>query len=183
MKKLLNRRWIALLALLLALAMINLSIFQKEQQLAHGTVVYLELAPVDPRSLMQGDYMALRFAIGDDIRHALNVEDSSSLASETAKTKTYVIVSRDEQNRAQFKTLFEGQKLEADDLLLRYRSRGDSVRFATNAFFFQEGHAEFYETAKYGQFRVNEHGEPLLAAMYDSNLKRIEPIPEPTVEK
>lgn len=181
MKKLLSRRVTGLLALFIALGVINLSIFQKEQQLAHGAVVYLELAPVDPRSLMQGDYMALRFAIGDKIRLARNNKDSSLLATKT--TENYVIVSRDGQNRAQFKALYEGQKLDADDLLLRYRTLGDSVRFATNAFFFQEGHAEIYETAKYGQFRVNEHGEPLLAAMYDGSLKRIEPVPESAVEK
>ncbi|MCL1480922.1 MAG: GDYXXLXY domain-containing protein [Marinobacter sp.] len=70
MKQWLSRRIIGLLALLVALAMVNLSVFQKEQQLAHGKVVYLDLAPVDPRSLMQGDYMALSFAIGQEIRRA-----------------------------------------------------------------------------------------------------------------
>src|SRR5690606_19512775 len=34
-----------------------------ERTLRDGQLVLLELAPVDPRSLMQGDYMALRFAV------------------------------------------------------------------------------------------------------------------------
>ena len=35
------------------------TVWQFEQTLAEGTIVTLELAPVDPRSLLQGDYMAL----------------------------------------------------------------------------------------------------------------------------
>ena len=35
----------------------------KETTILKGKLVYLELAPVDPRSLMQGDYMALYYAI------------------------------------------------------------------------------------------------------------------------
>ena len=53
------------LALVLAVAS---GIWQREQLLGSGRVVILELAPVDPRSLMQGDYMALTFAAGADAR-------------------------------------------------------------------------------------------------------------------
>jgi len=35
---------------------------------ARRQVVYLELAPVDPRSLIQGDYMALRFALARECK-------------------------------------------------------------------------------------------------------------------
>ena len=45
----------------------NHSIVAKEHIRANGERIYLELAPVDPHSLMQGDYMALRFAIARDI--------------------------------------------------------------------------------------------------------------------
>jgi uncharacterized membrane-anchored protein len=153
MKQPLSRRMIGLLALLVALAIVNLSVFQKEQHLANGKVVYLDLAPVDPRSLMQGDYMTLSFAIGQEIRRAFG---SSEQDFSTAKTSThYVIVALDNQNRASFKALFTGQDLSSEELLLRYRIRHNVVHFASNAFFFQEGDAEYYEAARYGQFRVN----------------------------
>jgi uncharacterized membrane-anchored protein len=64
------RKWGVLAAAVVILAVINVSILQKERHLADGRVVYLELAPVDPRSLMQGDYMTLNFAIQDQIRQA-----------------------------------------------------------------------------------------------------------------
>ena len=49
------------------LVAVNGSIVAKERIKTHGERIYLELAPVDPRSLMQGDYMALRFALAESI--------------------------------------------------------------------------------------------------------------------
>ncbi|HEV8078349.1 MAG TPA: GDYXXLXY domain-containing protein [Marinobacter sp.] len=177
MKHLLSRRLFGLLALLVALAVVNLAVFQKERQLAHGKVVYLELAPVDPRSLMQGDYMTLSFAIGQDIRRAVERGGLDFSASEISAH--FVIVTLDSQNRASFKALFNGQDLAPAELLLRFRLRHNRVHFATNAFFFQEGDADYYQAARYGQFRVNEQGEPLLVALYGDDLKRLGP-PEKT---
>ena len=65
-----TRRWerlIVVAALVLILVLINWQIWSKERHLAEGEVVFLELAPVDPRSLMQGDYMALRFALANRV--------------------------------------------------------------------------------------------------------------------
>ena len=45
------------------LAVFNVAIYRNERLLASGETLYLELAPVDPRSLMQGDYMRLRYAV------------------------------------------------------------------------------------------------------------------------
>src|SRR5690606_24345673 len=48
--------------LAIVLLVVNTGIYQREQILQQGQTAVLALAPVDPRSLMQGDYMALRFA-------------------------------------------------------------------------------------------------------------------------
>src|SRR5690554_3642735 len=50
-------------ALCLVLAVACYLVYGFERTLRDGQLVLLELAPVDPRSLMQGDYMALRFAV------------------------------------------------------------------------------------------------------------------------
>src|SRR6185436_18060197 len=42
--------------LVLVLGAVNWSIWGKERIKASGAVVYLDLAPLDPRSIMQGDY-------------------------------------------------------------------------------------------------------------------------------
>ena len=61
------RKGIAILAGVAILALANFSIYSRERLLTEGSVVLLHLAPVDPRSLMQGDYMALNFAVANSL--------------------------------------------------------------------------------------------------------------------
>lgn len=158
--------------MLLILALVNWAIWAKERHLAEGEVVYLELAPVDPRSLIQGDYMALRFALANQIHSALY--QHAVLQDEPQKASNgYVVVRLGEQRSAHFQRLDDGSALADDERRLRYRLRHGQVRFATDAFFFQEGHAERYELARYGQFRLNRHGELLLVALYDEELNAL----------
>ncbi|MFQ1046392.1 GDYXXLXY domain-containing protein, partial [Acinetobacter sp. NIOH-H-8] len=42
---------------------INVTVWRFEHAISSGENVLLELAPVDPRSLMQGDYMRLSYAL------------------------------------------------------------------------------------------------------------------------
>ena len=49
------------LAVILVGIVANTSIWQKEKLIKTGQPVFVALAPVDPRSLMQGDFMALNF--------------------------------------------------------------------------------------------------------------------------
>lgn len=51
-------------SLVTALGVANGAIWQKEQLISTGRPIFLELAPVDPRSLMQGDYMAWTLICG-----------------------------------------------------------------------------------------------------------------------
>ncbi|TVP44631.1 MAG: hypothetical protein EA345_15205 [Halomonas sp.] len=168
-----RNRWVVVAATVLVLALVNGAIWQKERHLAEGDIVYLELAPVDPRSLIQGDYMALNFTLGNQIHSALFQQDAVRQAEPQQASNGYVVVRLDEQRIAHFQRLDDGSALANDERRLRYRLRHGQVRFATDAFFFQEGHAERYEPARYGQFRVNSQGEPLLVALYDTALNRL----------
>ncbi|MCG2746281.1 MAG: GDYXXLXY domain-containing protein [Desulfobulbaceae bacterium] len=167
---------IALVSLVIILALFNWSIFAKEKQLASGKVVYLALAPVDPRSLMQGDYMALHFRLADEVYTALpKTEDAKRWGHDVASSDGYVVVSLDKRGVGSFKGLYKDQVLSEDDMMMRYRVRNGAVKFATNAYFFQEGQGEYYQPAHYGQFRVDDRGEVLLVALYDKDLKRLTP--------
>lgn len=160
---------IALLTLIIILALINWSIYKKEQHIKNGEVLYLELAPVDPRSLMQGDYMALRFKIANEIRKALPKETYSIPAKDGE-----VVVTMDPNHVGTYKALYKGQSLGSNERRIHFRVRNYQVKLATNAFFFEEGHAKEYQDARYGEFRV-ENGEVLLVNMYDKDLKRLGP--------
>lgn len=63
---------------------------RNEHIIAHGEVLRLELAPIDPRSLLQGDYMRLRFALDSALReHAPRLRPGD-----------VITVQLDEQHRA-----------------------------------------------------------------------------------
>lgn len=179
------RNVIVVTALILVLGLVNWSIFTKEQHLQHGKIVYLELAPVDPRSLMQGDFMTLRFSIGNEIRNATRGDTEQEPKRLFATTDGKAVVTLDNNQVATFHSLTSEHPLESnkgdtdqgdsDQLELRYRVRNGRVKFATNAFFFQEGHAAVYEAARYGEFRVNGNGDVLLTALMDEELKKLVP--------
>lgn len=173
------RKIIAIVSLLIILGLVNWSIVGKEKHLAEGRIVYLHLAPVDPRSLMQGDYMALHFRMADEVYKALpKTKDRRRWRHKVAASDGYVVASLDEHNVGTFKGLYKDQHLSEDEILMRYRVRNGAVKFATNAFFFQEGHGKYYEPARYGQFRVDDKGELLLVAMYDKDLNKLESTEE-----
>ena len=56
------RRLLVLGGLLLVLAVANAIIVDKQRILGASQLVLLELRPVDPRALLQGDYMQLDLA-------------------------------------------------------------------------------------------------------------------------
>jgi uncharacterized membrane-anchored protein len=163
---------IALLSLLFILIAINLSIYQKEQHRKKGENLYLELAPVDPRSLMQGDYMALRFKVTNAIYDALKQQSNNPQSHRLKASQGEAIIRLDKHRIGTFKALYTNQKLLKDEILLYYRVRNAHIKLATNAFFFQEGSGKIYERAKYGHFRI-KNSHPLLVDMFDENLTRL----------
>ena len=57
------RKYMVLIIGLFILGAINVSIWHKEQLLANGKTVFLALAPVDPRSLMQAAGKRLKWRV------------------------------------------------------------------------------------------------------------------------
>lgn len=159
--------------LALVLVVANGGIWQREKLLATGKVVILELAPVDPRSLMQGDYMALNFAAGREVTRlrlgADRTEDESVMGVEP---DGYVMLAVDGRGVAQAVRIQPEAKPHSDaEVPLRYRVRDNSVRIVTNAYFFPEGQAKRYEVAKFGELRVADNGEALLVRMLGEDLQ------------
>ena len=154
---------IALLVAVAALAVVNFSIAGKERLLAEGRVVFLELAPVDPRSLMQGDYMALRFAAA--------VAAFGGGRTETQTADGHLVLRLDGRGVGEFARFDDGSSLAADEVRMRYRVRAGRPKFGTNAFFFEEGTADRYAPAQYGELRVDAEGEAILTGLRDRDLR------------
>jgi len=158
------RRIVAVLAGLVVLAVVNWSIYEREQLLADGRVVVLPLAPVDPRSLMQGDYMALLFAVADD---AARREPGEPLQDGR------IVVALDARGVGTYVRHDDGSPLAENEAVLRYRVRNGQVKFATNAYFFQEGEAERYALARFGELRVAPDGDAILTGLRGEDLARL----------
>jgi uncharacterized membrane-anchored protein len=158
----LSTRAVAIAALLIVLAAVNYSIYGKEQIIRSGEVIYLELAPVDPRSLMQGDYMALRFRLTEGIESAR----TAGTLEDNVRTAPLLLDDR------RVATLGS-----ANDATLRIRFQVlayDLIWLGTNAYFFAEGTAERYATARYGEFRLSpETGEAVLVGLRDTDLNSL----------
>jgi len=155
---------IILLNLVLLLVYFNYSVINKENLLKDGQLVLLELAPVDPRSLMQGDYMALRYGISENI-------DYGSMSK-----RGYCVVRLDSCGVAE-KVRFQKKPtpLNNDEYLISYKSSDRwNVNIGAESFFFQEGHAEKYEKAKYGGIKIDKNGNSLLIGLYDEQRNKIE---------
>ena len=151
------RRATVLVGLVLILALFNWSVAKKEALLRDGTPLLIELAPVDPRSLIQGDYMRLEYRIA-----ATSPATTNGRATATSSS------SADADNVARFvRRHDDGTPLAAGEHLLFYRRRGGRIKIGTDAFFFQEGHASRYERAKFGELRVDASGESLLIGLRD----------------
>jgi uncharacterized membrane-anchored protein len=140
-------------AALLIIAAINFMIMEKERTLADGRVMLLRLAPRDPRSLMQGDYMTLRYALAREISETQLEED-----------KGCVVVSLDEHNVAEFVRIHRDEELGLGEYLLFYRNRG-GLRLGAESFLFQEGDADLYAEARYGELKVDKSGASVLVGL------------------
>lgn len=150
--------------MILSLLIVNIEIIGKERIVRDGLTVHLRIAPRDPRSLMQGDYMALRYTMAEIVaRDAGQFDVDNGMA----------IVTVDNDGEARYEALYDGRMLREDQSLLRYRKRGDSVRIASDAYFFEEGSWELYRAAVFGELRVNASGEAVLTGLLDDQGKRL----------
>jgi uncharacterized membrane-anchored protein len=159
-----NKKLIILLNLVLLLGFINWSTVKKEQLASEGELILLELAPVDPRSLMQGDYMSLAYAISQD-----------QLPNNSPK-RGYFVVSPNEKRIARLvRVQTEKSPLNKGEYLINYTRKDWRVNIGAESYFFEEGQAKKFENAKFGGIKVDNKGNSLLMGLYDEKGKFIEP--------
>lgn len=158
---------IILLGLIGCLIFYNMQINKAQATIDNGETVLLSLRPVDPRALMLGDYMTLRYGEqaypnGIDIPKAPNGK---------------VILKLDKNNVAVFKTFDSRNDLSENEIRMNYvRLYSNQIRYGGDRFYFQEGTAQDYEAAEYGVFRIDLSGRAILVNLADEKFKIIEPV-------
>lgn len=149
--------------LVLLLGYFNWSVYKKEQTLKNGQLVLLELAPVDPRSLMQGDYMRLNYQ-----------EASSNLINDETATRGYAILKTDSHQVGKLIRLQNSlEPVNSNELVVKYKIVQNRIFLGSESFFFEEGQDTLYQNAKYGGLKVDDKGESLLIGLYDEYLQPI----------
>ena len=150
------RRKLSFLGILLVIVVFNLMIIHKERALQSGRMIYLELAPVDPRSLMQGDYMRLRYKLARDLSFPEEGNHLVYLTLKQSNVATKVSQAQTPGSIPIFVSYYDGKAV-----------------FATDSYFFQEGSRSVYSKARYGELRVDSAGTAVLSGLADENLKPI----------
>ncbi len=159
----------------LYLALFSIAVFaaiwvKNELHIKQSHSIFIELQPVDPRSLMQGDYMVLNYALYFD-----ESEYDSASVAETLNQKGHLLsyVDVDENNILVKSTLIASNRSEPlQHLWLKNPHRSLSALYpSSRSFFFAEGLAECYQQAKYAEFKVNAAGQAILVALRGEQLK------------
>lgn len=143
----------------LQIGFIGIESFTNEKVLAEGDLIKLELQPVDPRSLMQGDYVNLDFKI-----NKLALEDSSW-------NKKVKVLLREKDGFYEYAGNYkinnewhEAYQAQPGDVIINGKMLGyHSVIYGIESYFVEEGTGRDLETsAKYAYVRVGKTGNALL---------------------
>ncbi|PJG84643.1 GDYXXLXY domain-containing protein [Conservatibacter flavescens] len=161
---------------LLVLGIANYAIIKNENVLNSGIPIILKLAPVDPRSLMQGDYMELNYEILEQAQAALAEFKQGTYDSEQlTHTHFYILLKQNKEHVAEFCRLEVEPPTDFSNcqpniyLPLTAVSRW-RVEMPGQSYFFPEGQGEHYAKAKYGEYRFN-NGKVLLYRLLDEQKK------------
>lgn len=175
------RRLIILILLISTLGIVNGMVWHKENLIRNGDRIILSLAPVDPLSIMQGDYMVLNYNFPAWIsraEHHDRIPQYGMLVIErnlkNSIAKIIKVYGYDHINKQRINS---SQKLKSNQYLMRYKKRRwNGVSFGVRSFFFQQGHQKYYEKAKFADIRVDTNGEFILVDMLNAKLQSIKAI-------
>ena len=186
--------WLVGVFVIALLGAVNYKVQQFEDVLATGKPVVLKIAPVDPRSLMQGDYMVLNYAILSEFQQSqvlpesneplesnepIETVESNEITgideSSPSEKKAYILVHLDQNHVATF--CEEQSEIPTDfkhctpNVYLPIRYKGGWLpKLPSQDYFFAEGKGEYYAQAEYAEYRFKD-GILLLARLLDKDLK------------
>jgi len=149
---------------------------QKEALRRNGQTVFLALAPVDPRSPFQGDYMALNYEIMNQLNH-----DRFDSTKPKQPTSGVVVIQIDSQNVGRFVRFHQEETLSPGEHLLKFHHNDWRAVIGAESYFIPEGSGPSFEHATFGELKVEPDGTPLLIALCDKDRHRLNAvIPSPS---
>ncbi|MFD1450388.1 MULTISPECIES: GDYXXLXY domain-containing protein [Oceanobacillus] len=161
-----RRQWLLILMLmLLQVGFVGYQSFTKETLLKEGTLVKVTLEPVDPRSLLQGDYVILRYGISTipDLEESGAWHGKVKVVLREQQDNTYgyagYVYENGEWNRP--------YQPQPGDVLINGKMNGrGEVVYGIESFFVPEGEGIQRENeAEFAYLRVGEQGDALLQSI------------------
>lgn len=160
-------RWAAIaLIIVLQFGFLAYETARSEHLLATGSLVKLELRPVDPRSLMQGDYVQLSFAISAPP----GLRDDPQLKQSPFK-HVRVAIAPDSSGVYVFSRLLAGdeQPREGETAINGKYDGWGSIIYGIESYFVPEGTGlEVERTAKFAEVKVSAKGNALLVRLTEN---------------
>jgi len=161
-KSIFRKKELLIVIIALQVAVIGYTAFSKEQLLTHGKLVKLELVPVDPRSLLQGDYVRLGYEI-------------STVKNVNARGTIQVILRKDEAGVYRFVDIYSlnGKLYHADayqtgDVLITGKINGDTIIYGIESYFVPEKTGgDVQQHARFAYVRVGRTGDAILEKVSD----------------
>jgi uncharacterized membrane-anchored protein/uncharacterized membrane protein len=156
------RKWKPLMGiLLLQIGFLGYQTFTNETLLKEGETVRLELAPIDPRSLIQGDYVRLNYDISENtsfLNAGLPGEKIQLILRPEGEVYSY---SGYYKQRGKWNRTYEKQET---DVVINGVIGGDGrVIFGIESFFVEEGTGiDVENTAEFAIVKIPENGNALL---------------------
>ncbi|MCD1260435.1 GDYXXLXY domain-containing protein [Paenibacillus athensensis] len=158
-----RRLWAAAGLTALQLVFLAAQIAGSEWQLSHGQRIKLELAPLDPRSLLQGDYVQLRY----DITEPAQLPESARAALDL-KPRAALVLAPDSGGVWRFQRLYRtDEALAPGEVRINGRWTGYAgFRFGIETFFVPEGTGgDVQRDARFAEVNVSASGDALVVRL------------------
>ncbi len=154
--------WLLAAITLLQLGILSVQTARSEWQLAHDQTIKLELAPVDPRSMLQGDYVILSYEISRP-----EWEEAEWKRLEF-NPRAALVLAPDTSGIYRLERLYEeGSPLREGEMLIRGKWDGyRGLDFGIEHYFIPEGTGiDLVEQVRYAEVKLSAKGDAILVRL------------------
>lgn len=147
--------------LILFLLFFGYSIYKKETIIRDGKLILIPLAPRDPRSLMQGDYMFLSY-------------DWRTIRDQSVDFKRGCLVFKyPDETFTPIRLEKSLDFLNKDEYCIRYFGLFPNIKIGAESYFFQEGKAKDFQSARFVGLRLSPNGDKVIIGLFDETKQLI----------
>jgi uncharacterized membrane-anchored protein/uncharacterized membrane protein len=156
------------IVIMLQLGFIGFQTAISERLLTTGSIVKLELQPIDPRSLLQGDYVRLNYTISE-----LPDEVGQQLDDQHIQGRVEIVLAKNDQGLHEFNRIYtDGETLRSDEIVINGKKESYSwneINYGIENYFVPEGSGlEVEQNAHFAYVRVGSNGNAMLERLSEN---------------